>query len=117
RIGKSDYVLMLISDEYLKSENCMYEVTELLNSHEFEKRILPVTIDNANIFDRKGREKYYDYWKERLQETEEIMHKHTDEKTIDDKKKIENIYSNLGQFFKKITDLKSETFEEVRRNG
>ncbi|MDB4921920.1 toll/interleukin-1 receptor domain-containing protein [Mucilaginibacter sp.] len=47
QIGKSDFVLMVISDEYLRSVNCMYEVIELLNTHEFEKRILPVIIDNA----------------------------------------------------------------------
>ena len=61
RIGRSDFVVMLISDEYLKSENCMYEVTELLNAHEFEKRILPVTLQNADIFGRLGQEKYYDH--------------------------------------------------------
>jgi UDP-N-acetyl-D-mannosaminuronate dehydrogenase len=42
KIGKSDFVVMLISDEYIRSENCMYEVTELLGAHEFERRILPV---------------------------------------------------------------------------
>src|ERR1017187_3081630 len=38
-INKSDFVVMIFSDEYLKSEGCMYEVNEVLNTHEFEKRI------------------------------------------------------------------------------
>lgn len=116
RIGKSDFVLMLISEEYIKSENCMHEVTELLNSHEFEKRILPILLPNAKVFDRQAREEYYDYWKSKCDDVNRFMLKHTDEKTIADKKKIENIYNNLGLFFQKITDLKSETFEEVRLN-
>src|SRR4051812_19256236 len=57
RIGKSDFVVMLISDEYIKSENCMYEVTELLGAHEFEKRILPVVLSNATIYKRDDHRK------------------------------------------------------------
>ncbi len=42
RVETHDYVLMVLSDEFLKSESCMYEVSELLNTQEFEKRILPI---------------------------------------------------------------------------
>lgn len=46
-IRESDYVVMLISDEYLRSEFCMFEVCELLNDYKFDRRILPVVLDNA----------------------------------------------------------------------
>jgi hypothetical protein len=50
RGGKSNFVLMIISDEFLRSDKCMYEVTKLLNTHEFKKRILPVVLDNAAVY-------------------------------------------------------------------
>src|SRR3712207_6558001 len=63
QISETDYVLMIISDEFLRSENCMYEVIELLNEREFENRILPVVLDNAqSIFKGPTRTVYYDYW-------------------------------------------------------
>ena len=72
RIGKSDYVLMIISDEYLRRSNCMYEVLELLNTHEFEKRIIPILLENAmNIFDNTKRVTYYDFWNEEIIKAQE----------------------------------------------
>lgn len=47
-VGKTNYVLMIISQEYLCSENCMYEMIEVLNTHEFEQRILPIVLENAS---------------------------------------------------------------------
>ena len=44
RAGTSDYVLIIISDSFLKSKYCMYEVTQLLQSPGFMKRILPVLL-------------------------------------------------------------------------
>lgn len=114
KISKSDFVLMLISDEYLKSENCMYEVIELLNSHEFEQRILPVILNNANIFSRYEQEKYYDYWNQKVNITKKLLTKHTNEKTLEDKKRVQKIYDNLGEFFQKITDLKSEKYAHLK---
>ena len=117
KVSKSDFVVMLISEEYIKSENCMYEVMELLNSHEFEKKILPVIVGNADIFTREGRANYLDYWGDKLQAAAELVTKHTHSETIEDKKKVENIYNQLSNFFKRITDLKSECFENLRGNN
>lgn len=115
RIGKSDYVLMLISNEYIKSEYCMYEATELLNSHEFENRILPVTTDNSrSIFNRKTREQYYEFWKNELLDVEEQLSRHTNLDFIEQKKKIERIYNNLDLFFSKIADLNTISYEDLK---
>ncbi len=116
-IGVSNFIVMLISDEYIKSENCMYEVTELLNTHEFEKRILPVILENASIYNSDQQEKYYDYWLEKLNNVSRIFAKHQNEKTIEDKKKVQNIYDNLGLFFQKISDLVSEKFEDLKEKN
>ncbi len=116
-IQKSDFVVMLISDEYIRSENCMYEVMELLGAHEFEKRILPVLLNETKIYNRPEQEKYYDYWKEKMDDAKRIAAKHPHGKTIEDKKKIENIYNSLPLFFERITDIKSEKYEYLRALG
>lgn len=116
RVGKSDFVVMLISDEFLKSEYCMYEMTELLNTHEFEKRILPVALDNASAaFNPKTRTIYYDYWKQELATAEKQLHDYLNTDYMLQKKKMETICLQLDDFFSKLTDLRILPFEALRQ--
>ncbi|MBP2660443.1 MAG: lipoprotein NlpI [Firmicutes bacterium] len=39
-IRECDYAILIISDEYLKSYNCLYEIIEFLQEKNFEERIL-----------------------------------------------------------------------------
>lgn len=116
RVGKSDFVVMLISDEFLKSEYCMYEMSELLNTHEFEKRILPVSLENATaIFEAGSRTLYYDYWKKELQAAEERLKEYLNADFLQQKKKMEMISHHLDDFFTSLTDLHIIPFEELRK--
>lgn len=118
QIGKSDFVLMIISDEYLKSLNCMYEVTELLNTHEFEKRILPIVIDNATkIFKPSQRTMYYDFWKQEHEEAEKNKKTHTNRDTVEHTLRCQRIYDNLPEFFQRITDLNVSSYENIKRGN
>jgi tetratricopeptide (TPR) repeat protein len=118
RVGKSDYVLMLISNEYLQSENCMYEVTELLNSHEFEKRILPIILESANgIFSPSKREQYYVYWDQKLNEAKERTFRFISADFLEVQRKIQGIQMNLDLFFSKITDLNIIPYAQLKQKG
>jgi len=118
RVGKSDFVFMIISDEYLRSENCMYEVNELLNTHEFEKRILPVVTDNAiKIFKPVNRTEYYKFWKEKKEEADKGKVEFTNHDTIDYALKCQRIADNLPDFFRKITDLNIATFKKLKEDN
>ncbi|BAU52107.1 toll/interleukin-1 receptor domain-containing protein [Mucilaginibacter gotjawali] len=115
QVGKSDFVLMIISDEYLRSENCMYEVMELLNTHEFEKRILPIIIDNATrIFKPINQATYYEYWTDKKKDAEKFNRKHGNEVSIEYFKKCRNIEDNLPKFFQIITDFNASSFKRLK---
>lgn len=116
RTTKSDFVVILISDEFLRSEYCMYEMTELLNTHEFEKRILPVSLENAQaLFNSKTRTVYYDYWKQELATADKLLHDYLNADYVNQKKKIESICIQLDDFFLKLTDFHILPFEELRK--
>lgn len=118
QVGKSDFVLMIISDEYLKSENCMYEIMELLNTHKFEERGLPIVIENAkHIFKAKERLQYYDYWKTKLIESKHNKTEYPNIDTIDYSLKCQRINDSLPDFFKKVTDLNLSTFHKLKQNN
>lgn len=44
-----DYIILIISDSYLKSKNCMYEVMEMMRDSEYKDKIFPAVI-NSEIY-------------------------------------------------------------------
>lgn len=49
-IREQDYAVLVISDTYLKSSNCMFEVMEIMKEKRYENRIFPAVV-NKTIYD------------------------------------------------------------------
>jgi HEAT repeat protein len=73
RIGQGNCVLIVISDKYLKSPNCMFELIEIAKNKDFYDRIFPVVLPDAKIYNPKDRAKYTQYWETQSKELEETM--------------------------------------------
>lgn len=43
-ISNMDYTILLISDSYLKSANCMYEVLEVMRDRNYRDKIFPAAL-------------------------------------------------------------------------
>ena len=52
KIRTQDFVVPVISDTYLRRNNCMYEVAQLLKDDNFARRTFPVIIDPPKTSDR-----------------------------------------------------------------
>lgn len=48
-IEQHDYVIMLISDSYLKSRNCMFEVLEVIKDSQYAKKLIFIVIEDVDI--------------------------------------------------------------------
>ena len=48
-IRKTDYTLILVSDAFLRSTPCMFEISEFLKDEDYQERILPVVIQDYEI--------------------------------------------------------------------
>ena len=48
RIRQADYTVLLISDEYLKSVNCMYEACQLYRDVNWKSRRMYVVLGDAD---------------------------------------------------------------------
>jgi hypothetical protein len=67
RIGWGKYVVVIVSDEYLKSAYCMYEFKEVLSKGgKIEDRIFPIVMPDADIYKEINRNKYEKYWKDEI---------------------------------------------------
>lgn len=73
RLSRGICVILVISDQYLKSENCMYELVEIAKNGEFYKRIFPIILADANIFKATERLKYIKHWEDEIKELDEGM--------------------------------------------
>jgi internalin A len=62
RIGRGNCVIVVISDKYLRSPNCMYELVEIAEGKQFHDRIFPVVLNDANIYNPIKRIEYIKYW-------------------------------------------------------
>jgi len=64
KVRQHDYALLLVSDAFLKSTKCMYEVLELMKEEQFEKRILHIVFPDVKIYDPKDKADYIKYWED-----------------------------------------------------
>jgi hypothetical protein len=62
RIGVGDCVIVVISDKYLRSKNCMFELVEIAEGKQFAERIFPIILKDANIYDALGQLDYVEHW-------------------------------------------------------
>ncbi len=114
-IRSSDFSILIISDEYLKSENCMTEVLHLLKDADFHKKVLPIRDSNLKIFKTSDRLKYLHYWNSQVREKEEMLKGLDQTNAIEELKKLRTakyIQQNILDFLVEIADMLTYTIEE-----
>ena len=68
QIGKGNLVILIISDKYLKSKNCMFELMEVENKGDFFDRIFPIVLSDADIYDSLGILRYLKFWDQKIKD-------------------------------------------------
>jgi hypothetical protein len=74
RVGKARYVILILSDDYLRSENCMYELLQIA-AGELSTRVFPLILPGARIEKAADRIKYVHYWQKEVKELESVIKK------------------------------------------
>ena len=130
-IGTADFVIVAISDKYLKSKFCMYELYEIfrnsgMNRDTFGKKIFPIRIDESlNLGDPDVVNGYIRYWKEQEQEWTKRVKDESDSITEEQARQfqfikrlvidIRNILSCLADINSlNLSTLKSNDFADVK---
>lgn len=72
RAGKT--VIVVLSRPYLRSKNCMYELSGIMENDDYKDRMLPVVVDDT-IRDDDFYVELVKYWKERKDKQTEIVEK------------------------------------------
>lgn len=67
-LGKGNYIVLIISEKYLKSKSCMFEVLEMLRYKDARDRIFPIVSSDAKIYDTLKMIEYMKYWDAKISE-------------------------------------------------
>ncbi|MEH2205317.1 MAG: toll/interleukin-1 receptor domain-containing protein [Nostoc sp.] len=73
RIGRGKCAIAVISDKYLKSPNCMFELVQIAKNGDFYNRIFPIVLADAQIYKPVARLKYIKHWEDEIKELDEGM--------------------------------------------
>lgn len=75
KIRDADFAILLLSDDYLRSKNCLHELFELLKEKEFDHRVLPILCDDCKFFTSLERLPLIRYWEQKRNELQEALQK------------------------------------------
>lgn len=111
----NDYIIMIISDEYLKSASCMNEILELMKMPDFKKHILPIVLDNR-IYIIENQINYIGFWEDKCKRLKKRLKEIQIENLADfpaELRKYQDIASLVGKFLKVVTDIKNPSYNEM----
>lgn len=123
RIGRGKCVIVVVSEKYLKSENCMFELVQIAQNGQFYDRIFPIVLADANLYKPVNRLKYIKYWEEQIQELDEAMKSVGSanlqglREDIDSYTEIRRTIAELTNILKDMNTLTSEIHSETEFNA
>lgn len=114
-IRKQDYVVTLISDKYLHSENCMYEVGQLLKDNDYKARLFPAIICD-DIYNIEKQIEYVKYWEDknkRLESQIERLSFANRASFTEAYRKSKEIETTIGDFLNTVVDMNNPKLTDV----
>ena len=135
-IETHDFVIMIVSDHYLKSRNCMFEVLEVIKDSQFQKKLAFIILSDgdiqyyqdqnmpsigAKVYSLEGQTAYSLYWtkiEKELQEQIEALGDPTRAiHQIKEERIVQRILLDLPEFMEFIKDAKGIPLSEHVDSG
>lgn len=116
-------IILVLSEEYFKSPNCMYELREIyLNSRkEFRKRIFPVVLKDSPLHSPEDQILYIDYWENKTKEFDNnldmISKRNVSHDLLSKLKDYDDFAKMIGDLQSLISDMYCPKEEELRKTG
>lgn len=113
-IGRAGAIIVVINEKYLRSPNCMFELTEIAANQDFRDRVFPVVLADADIYNPVSRIKYVQHWEEQITELDAAMKTVSSanlqgfREEIDNYQNIRNTISELVFILKDMNTLTPE---------
>jgi hypothetical protein len=124
-IGKGNFVIVAVSDKYLKSKFCMFELYEIyrnsrMNKEEFTKKIFPLRIEDLNLSDPDVINTYINFWETEEQKWETLLKENVDNITTEQSSQyqvIKRIVTDLGNLLYFLSDINALNVEQLSNDN
>jgi hypothetical protein len=121
RIGRGKCVIVAISEKYILSEYCMFELLELYRNalsdrNKLAKRIYPIRVEEMRLDDPKVIEKYLMHWREKRAAWKGIFRDYPDQLSSSENRwydRIKRIDDNIGDLIGFLADVYARTGQEI----
>lgn len=104
RIGRGKCVVVVISEKYLKSENCMFELVQIAKNEEFYERIFPVVLEDAKIYKPIERIQYVQYWEQQIHELDQQI-RSVSSANLEGFREDIDLYNEIRQYLPRLTNI------------
>lgn len=108
-LGRADAIILVVSNKYLHSEYCMFELLQIYENNNMIRRIFPVVLDEVSIAKSTERLDLVKYWEK---ETESLESKIRELKNLsyiegitDDLNLYQKIRNNIANLTKILKDI------------
>lgn len=123
-IGEADLVVIGISDKYLRSHYCMWELCEIYRNsskdpQKFTPKLLPIRIENIDFNDLQVQRKYVEFWDKEFKDINQFITDLPDQSGITlshKKEKIRTIRHDFINVTAYINDINSLTKALLQEN-
>jgi hypothetical protein len=127
-IGRGACVVVVISDKYLHSPYCMWELLQIYRNLQFHERICPIVLADAKIHSMDGRSEYVDFWQKEKKRVDSRVKKLgiealSTEGTLREAEKVREISHTVDKLLTFVADmntlnpdlLAANNFETLKR--
>lgn len=120
-IRQQDFAILLISDNYLKSIPCMYEVLQLMKDDNWLGKTMIMLAEELKIFGAKEQLSYVEYWYNEYNILSDLIKNLPPESVsaqAEDLKKISRIKDEIGSFLHIISDRNipaDDVYEQINK--
>ena len=131
RIGKGKCIVVAISQKYLKSPYCMFELYEIARNSNFDKvqfreKVLPVMVEFVDFTNPAIIDEYFSFWENEYKEWDDLVKKRAGQLSVEQMQrydKIKMIHQNFGRLTEWIIDmntlspqlLSDDNFAEIKK--
>lgn len=103
-LGRSKGVIIVMSDRYLRSKNCLFELLHIAQNGSFADRVFPIILEDANIFDPLGLIGYVAFWEQKISELNTAM-RTVNAANLQGIREEIDLYTEIRAFLPRLTNV------------
>ena len=115
-IRNQDFAVLIISESYLKSTACLFEVMQLMKDDNWEEKAIYVVLEDAHIYSVLERAEYIEYWSNQYNELNEKTTALPSSSVYDlsqELRKVSVIRDSISEFLSRVADTKNPDLNSV----